>query len=165
MSDRAARATRNTVLEAVTEAAKSLGYSSVKFQQQKALCAFLGGNDVFVSLPTGYGKSLCYGCLPRAFEILCNKSNCIAIIVSPLVAIMQDQVSAFTDKGLTAACVSGGMDPETKMTIMAGDVQLVFMSPEQVLRRGVWRNMLRSAVYQERLIAFVVDEAHCVKKW
>ena len=60
--------------------------------------------DVFVSLPTGSGKSLCYGCLPLVYDSLCGNGNkSIVIVVSPLKALMQDQVRAFCAKGLESA--------------------------------------------------------------
>ena len=94
-------------IEAVTTVAFSrLGYPTVKSEQLEAAREFVKGQDVFVSLPTGSGKSLCYGCLPLVYDSLCgnvggNKS--IVIVVSPLKALMQDQVRAFCAKGLESA--------------------------------------------------------------
>ena len=95
-------------LRVIRDAAASFGYSSIKIEQEAALEAFTNGRDVFVSLPTGYGKSLCYALLPRIFDMLrtVDKAS-IAIIISPLISLMQDQVATFNQKGLLSVCISG----------------------------------------------------------
>lgn len=72
--------------------ASKLGYQSLKDKQAEILVEFMHGYDVFGVLPTGYGKSLCYACLPWMFDELHKESNSIVIVVSPLTAIMIDQV-------------------------------------------------------------------------
>ena len=83
------------IKEAATTAAKVLGYAQIKEKQMKIIEAFAEGSDVFGVLPTGYGKSLCYACLPLIFDKLLQKphGSSIAVVVSPLVAICKDQVS------------------------------------------------------------------------
>ena len=95
-------------LSVIRDAASSFGYRSLKNEQTRA---FIGGKDVFVSLPTGYGKSLCFALLPRVFDMMrgVDKAS-IAIIISPLISLMQDQVTNFTQKGISSVCVS---DKET----------------------------------------------------
>ena len=89
------------------DAASSLGYAHLREQQKDAILTFLEGNDVFMALPTGYGKSLCYGCLPGAFDRLRrSKAKSIVVVISPLVALMKDQVNNFASKGLSAGYVS-----------------------------------------------------------
>ena len=67
----------------------------------------VGGNGVFVSLPTGYGKSLCYILLPRIFDFVRGaKNKSIVVVVSPLTALMKDQISSITEMGLLAAVIS-----------------------------------------------------------
>ena len=80
----------------VTLAASKLGYSSLRKEQMKAITFFASGNDVFVSLPTGFGKTLCYSVLPVLFDLLRGHSvpTSIVVVVSTLVALMQDQVSS-----------------------------------------------------------------------
>ena len=100
--------TMSEIERIVVEAAASFGYSCLKDEQEKALKAFAGGNDVFVSLPTGYGKSLCYALLTSIFDKkrrLTEKES-IAMIVSPLIALMKDQSSSFTEKGIVSGYVS-----------------------------------------------------------
>ena len=65
---------------------------TLKKEQLDAVVGFLSGNDVFTILPTGYGKSLCYACLPFAFDEILKRSCSIAVIITPLTAIMKDQV-------------------------------------------------------------------------
>ena len=81
-------------MQCVIEAAMELGYSSMKPEQVEVAVALNEGRDVFAILPTGFGKSLCYACLPVAFD-KCQKKEwgySIVVVVSPLVAIMKDQV-------------------------------------------------------------------------
>ena len=81
------------IQEAVAHAALALGYPSLREKQVEVVESFVRGNDVFGVLPTGYGKSLCYGCLPATFDYLSpGKDASIVVVVSPLVAIMTDQV-------------------------------------------------------------------------
>ena len=91
--------------EAAISAIRRLGYRNFKDEQMKVVLAFLIRRDVFVSLPTGYRKSLCYGCLPWTFDIFRNGEPSIVLIVSPLLSLMQDQVTSFQKKGLSAAYV------------------------------------------------------------
>ena len=150
----------------VLDAARSLGYVSLKNEQETALLAFLRGYDVFVSLPTGYGKSLCYAALPAAFDILkTGRSKSIVIAVSPLIALMKDQVSALSAKGLAVGCVTSESSDTELAHVRNGHYQLVFFSPEALLGVRRWRQMLQGELYSQRIVAFVVDEAHCVKKW
>ena len=148
--------------------AARLGISVFKQEQERAIRSFVGGSDVFVSLPTGYGKSACFGSLPVMFDSLRRvpDGTSIVLVISPLKSLMKDQVASFCRKGLSAVFVGGErMDEATKTALLAGKVQLIFSSPEQVLQNLQWREMLRLPVYQQNLVALVVDEAHCVKDW
>ena len=81
------------IKECAASVAARLGYQSLKTKQEDVLVKFLGGNDVFAVLPTGYGKSLCFACLPWMFDELdTERPSSIVIVVSPLTAIMIDQV-------------------------------------------------------------------------
>ena len=82
------------VNRAIVDTAKQLGVTSVKNEQLLAIRQFVCGNDVFVCLPTGYGKSLCYSCLPLVFDKLNyhKVATSIIIVVSPLMALMKDQI-------------------------------------------------------------------------
>ena len=77
----------------IEKASKRLGFSSLRAQQKRAIVSFMEGNDVFVSLPTGSGKSLCFALLPFAFDEFLGREGSIAIVVSPLISLMKDQVT------------------------------------------------------------------------
>ena len=80
---------------AVISASAALGYASLKDKQKVVITQFVSGRDVFAALPTGYGKSLCYGCMPRVYDDLRSTSGSIVMVVSPLSALMKDQVESF----------------------------------------------------------------------
>lgn len=156
------------VQEAIAKATFQLCFSELRPKQDEAVRLFLRGKDVFVWLPTGSGKSLCYCLLPKAFDHLHNsrdaETQSKVVVVSPLIALMIDQVRAMTERNISAV-YAGEAEGEVETDICSGKYQLVFMSPEALLTDDRWRDMLQSLVYQERLVAIVVDEAHCVKKW
>lgn len=123
---------------------------------------FISGSDVFVSLLTGSGKLLCYWVLPGAFDLLKQTDGSVVLVVSPLIALMKDQVERLKVKGVKA--VYGGDQCEMEL-FFQGHYQLVFLSPESLLTSSKWRDVLMSDAYQRNLVIVVVDEAHCVKKW
>lgn len=150
---------------AVREAFGRLGYSDVRDEQLEAAREFLRGQDVFVSLPTGSGKSCCYGCLPLAFNSLRKSSSSVVVVISPLKALMLDQTQIFNAKGIEAIYAGDELDAKSMDSVKSGKYALVFISPEAIIGGCMWREMLRSQIYQENLVAVVVDEAHCVEKW
>ena len=77
----------------IIRASQRLGYTVVRPMQLQAIRSFMEGNDVLICLPTGSGKSLCYSVLPYAFDDLLNPEGSIVVVVSPLIALMKDQVS------------------------------------------------------------------------
>ena len=157
-------------IEAAIEATfTKFGYPAASPEQMEAVKEFVKGKDVFVSTPTGSGKSLCYGCLPLVFDSLRSggKQEAIVVVVSPLKALMLDQVQAFTAKGVSCAYV-GAQDSDSGSLhdlVEKGEFSLVFISPESLVSGCRWREMFRSAVYQANLVGVVVDEAHCIDKW
>ena len=149
-------------------ASAELGYTSLRDKQKLVVTEFVSGRDVFAALPTGYGKSLCYGCLPSVFDDLRSCSSSIVVVVSPLVALMKDQVESFKKRGVSAAIVTSESDAESesiKSGVLEGRYQLVFISPEQLIAKEKFRCMCQNEIYTERLVSLVIDEAHCVKKW
>ena len=160
----------DSAFDMIHEAAASLGYSSLKREQLQAIQAFMSGQDVFVSLPTGFGKSLCFGILPRLYDLkkfgTIEKKESIVIVVSPLKALMEDHVSSFTSKGISAGAITKESSFDTKQKARAGKFQLLFFSPESLLSGGHWRETLSQAEpFRSHVVAFIVDEAHCVLKW
>ena len=92
----------------IDNAGSRIGYSMLKPEQRRVLKGFVEGRDIFVLLPTGYGKSLFYALLPSIFDLkrkLKDKTS-IIMIVSPLVALTKDQASVFTEKGISAGYAS-----------------------------------------------------------
>ena len=155
------------VESALRAVGRSCGYAEIKDKQRDAILAFASGKDVFVSLPTGYGKSFCYQCLPLLFDTLHshNVPTSIVVVVTPLAAIMKDQVSDLGSKQISAIQVTSSMDEVVESEIIGGQFSMIYISPELLLRKAKWREMLRSDLFQERLVGFIIDEAHCVKKW
>ncbi|KAI8487974.1 hypothetical protein Bbelb_344220 [Branchiostoma belcheri] len=135
------------------------GITSLKPEQVDALKSFVCGRDVLALLPTGFGKSLIYQIAPLVLEKL-GRTNPIVIVVSPLVALMEDQVREAAKLGVKA--VQLGNDDEG---VINGDYQLVYGGPERFVLQDKWREMLSSAVYSERLAGIVVDEVHVTYKW
>ena len=153
-------------LDTVMDAGRRLGYE-MRPRQQEVVLTFLKGKDVFVSLPTGSGKSLCYWILPWTFDKIkghLNPSSMI-VVISPLISLVRDQVNSLTKKGLSAIYVGDVCDDNTISRVHEGHYQVIFFSPELILRNETWRDMITSSVYRDNLVGLVVDEAHCVKKW
>ena len=155
-----------SISAAIFHAVQILGYEKLRESQEEAIRKFLEGNDVFVCIPTGSGKSLCYSLLPAAFDHLRNSSSgSIVVVVSPLIALMKDQVSNMRDRKVSAIYFGDVVSSEVENEVCLGKYQLIFTSPETILNDFRWRDMLLSPVYKENLVGFIVDEAHCVKKW
>ena len=150
---------------AICDAMAALGYPTPKEEQVQVVEQFLLGRDVFVSLPTGGGKSLCYGCLPIVFDTLRQiKQQSIVLVISPLNALMEDQVGRFSERGLKAAQLSTKDDTSVQL-LLDGQAQLVYGSPENFITTTKWRDMLALPVYQNNIVGLAVDEAHLVEKW
>ena len=90
----------------------------------------------------------------------------IAVVITPLTALMLDQKERFIQTGLTVEFVGSAQDDgDATEAVLSGKVQLVYISPESVLNNKKFRGMFLREMYQENLVALVVDEAHCVKLW
>jgi len=149
----------------INRVASSLGFN-LKMQQEESLFHFAKGKDVFVSLPTGFGKSLCYILLPPVFDFLRGvDKESIILVVSPLISLMEDQVSSIQSMGLSAAYISESTSRTMKQQIHNGKYQVVLISPEALFCATERKQMLSTNYYRLNLVAMVVDEAHCVKKW
>ena len=137
-----------------------LGYENMT-KAQNELCEW---EKLFISLPTNSGKSLCYAILPLLFDKLrgCVSSRSILVVVLPLVTLMQDQVTVFTNKGLKCR----GEKEKVLCVVERGEFQL---SPESLINISRWFEMLRSKKYQMifyiQYTCIVVDEAHLMEKW
>ena len=124
---------------------------------------------MFVSLPMGYGKSLCYALLSLVFDKRREmvEKRLIVMVVSPLIALMKDQLAKFTERGVTVVCISDleSMDKNFRRKVVNGEHQMVYISPEALFLRTDWRRMLAGDLYRRNLVGFIIDEAHCVTKW
>ena len=121
--------------------------------QQESILYFVMGNNVFVSLPTGFGKSLCYILFPAVFHAIWEHSINIYIIlvISPLIALMNDQLDVINAMGITAAKLSSSNLLELNNNIKKGHFQVLFISPEKVVALER-RNILANSVYRSNLI-------------
>ena len=137
------------------------GYSQFRHQQQAIVEHVIGGQDALVLMPTGGGKSLCYQIPALAREGL-------AIVVSPLIALMQDQVEALQQLGVNAAflnsSLSAGDNSRITRQVLAGEIKLVYVAPERLMV-GSFLSLLDEVQQHVGLALFAIDEAHCVSQW
>ena len=105
-------------------------------------------------------------CCPECLIFFGVEKKSIVLVISPLIALMEDQVATITSLGISAGHVSErqGTDLSIKQQIRHGNYQILFISPE-TLSSTEWRRLLSTDHYKHNLVALVVDEAHCVKKW
>lgn len=133
------------------------GYDSFRPKQEDIVMTALDGKDVLAILPTGGGKSVC-------FQVPAMMREGIAIVITPLIALMKDQVQNLNDRGIKALCVNAGMGRrEVELTLnnaAYGDFKFLYVSPER-LGTSLFLNYV-----QEMNVSFiVVDEAHCISQW
>ena len=133
------------------------GYNSFRGLQEDAIEHITGGGDALVLMPTGGGKSVCY-----QIPALCRPGT--AVIISPLIALMDDQVAALRQLGVAAGALHSEVDPDEARRIGreldAGQLDLVYVSPERLLSPGTMERLQRLEI---ALVA--IDEAHCVSQW
>ena len=142
--------------------------NSLRSIQREALEKLVNGEDVFVIQPTGSGKSLIFQSAPIVSDLVKPLPNAksIAIVISPLVSLMEDQVQFLQSVGVSAAFIGDDQKSEAiKKQVERGECQLVYGSHEVFLSCKRWREMLTSDVYKERLRLVAVDEAHCISQW
>ena len=125
---------------------------ALKYEQEQVLREVYDGNDVFVCLPTGYGKSLCFECLPFMFDVkLCRSTDTgcsVVLVVFPLISLMVDQVSSLMARGVSAAILSSQRDIDKQL--LASDeslnkYSLLFAAPEAVVGEQKWKEKLLQA--------------------
>lgn len=146
------------------------GLAELKDEQKKALFYLLSGKDVFVNLPTGFGKSLIYQLAPLVAEELSRRNygnirSGIVLVISPLVSLIKDQVKGLQKRGIKASFIGAGQEEANFKEIVNGEMNIVYSSPEAMLANDRWREMICSQVYQKNVVAVAVDEAHCITHW
>jgi len=137
------------------------GYPAFRGQQAEIIGHVAGGGDALVLMPTGGGKSLCY-------QIPALLRPGVGVVVSPLIALMQDQVDALRLAGVRAAFLNSSLDFEavvdTERRLMRGELDLVYVAPERLLTER-FIGLLDQLEESGRLALFAIDEAHCVSQW
>ncbi|MCM0081221.1 DNA helicase RecQ [Geomonas sp. Red32] len=133
------------------------GFTSFRSSQQEIVETVLDGRNVFVLMPTGGGKSLCY-----QIPALCLPGT--ALVVSPLISLMKDQVDALRENGVAAACYNSALGEAEARRVLAefhsGELKLLYVSPERLVSEG-FLERLKSV----QVSLFAIDEAHCVSQW
>jgi len=136
---------------------KYWGYSSFRPLQEEIIQSVLDGKDTLALLPTGGGKSICFQVPALALEGLC-------LVVTPLIALMKDQVDNLRKKGIPAAALYSGMHPGEIDRIISncqfGDIKLLYVSPERLVT-----DRMREALGKMKITLLAVDEAHCISQW
>ena len=133
------------------------GYNDFRYRQSDIIQTLLDGNDALVLMPTGGGKSLCY-------QIPALVRDGVGVVVSPLIALMQDQVDALTQLGVRAAFLNSSQDAgtqrEVEQALQDAELDLLYVAPERLLMPRMLELLARS-----RIALFAIDEAHCVSQW
>lgn len=133
------------------------GFASFRGKQQAVIETLVDGRDAVVLFPTGAGKSLCY-----QIPSLCRRG--VGIVVSPLIALMKDQVGALTAAGVKAAALNSTQSPEDQAALRAslrrGEIEILYVTPERLANEG-FRQFLDTL----DISLFAIDEAHCVSQW
>ncbi|MCX4473643.1 ATP-dependent DNA helicase RecQ [Micromonospora sp. MW-13] len=133
------------------------GYDAFRGEQQEIIDHVVGGGDALVLMPTGGGKSLCY-------QIPALVRDGVAVVVSPLIALMQDQVDALTAVGVRAGFLNSTLDFDARRRVeaafLAGELDLLYLAPEALGSRATVGLLERG-----RIGLFAIDEAHCVAQW
>jgi len=133
------------------------GYRAFRGPQEQIVEHLVAGGDALVLMPTGGGKSLCYQ-VPALLRAGCG------VIVSPLIALMQDQVDALVQLGVRAAVLNSTLDAATAAQVerafLAGELDLLYVAPERLLTQRFLELLDRA-----RVALFAIDEAHCVSQW
>jgi len=139
----------------------TFGYTTFRGAQQHIVEHVVAGGDALVLMPTGGGKSLCY-------QIPALMRDGVGIVVSPLIALMQDQVDALKQLGVSAAFLNSSLDAHTAREVMrqmrTGELKLLYVAPERLMTQG-FLELLDELNEGNGIALFAIDEAHCVSQW
>ncbi|MFA7400622.1 MAG: DNA helicase RecQ [Sideroxydans sp.] len=141
----------------------TFGYATFRGAQQRIVEHVVAGGDALVLMPTGGGKSLCY-------QIPALLRDGVGIVVSPLIALMQDQVDALKQLGVSAAFLNSSLDAQTAREVMrqmrSGELKLLYVAPERLMTEGFLELLEQLNEGEHSGIGlFAIDEAHCVSQW
>ncbi|MFZ0161830.1 MAG: DNA helicase RecQ, partial [Kineosporiaceae bacterium] len=147
----------DSVSDALRILRRVFGYDSFRGSQAQIIDHVCGGGDALVLMPTGGGKSLCY-------QIPALVRPGVGVVISPLIALMQDQVDALTGLGVRAAFLNSTLDLDARRAVgaafVAGDLDLLYLAPEALRAESTMRLLDRGTIS-----LFAIDEAHCVAQW
>ena len=136
---------------------ETFGFDSFRSGQETVIYTLLAGRNVLAVMPTGAGKSLCY-------QVPALVRDGLAVVVSPLVSLMRDQVSALTLAGVAADTINSANDRATNVEVWrrarSGTLKLLYLSPERLMTEA-----MLSALVRLELSLIAVDEAHCISQW
>ena len=133
------------------------GYDDFRGSQKQIISTVLSGQDVLALMPTGGGKSICYQVSALAKDGIC-------IVVSPLVALIQDQVSQLKKRGIKAIALTGGIPPNDLNDLLDncvyGNYKFLYLSPERLQQ-----SIVQERIQQMNINLIAIDEAHCISQW
>ncbi len=133
------------------------GYHDFRGPQAAVIAALVAGEDALVLMPTGGGKSLCY-------QIPALVRDGVGVVVSPLIALMQDQVSALHELGVRAGFLNSTMSAQeawqTELAMQRGELDMLYVAPERLIQPRTIEML-----HQVKIALFAIDEAHCVSQW
>ena len=136
---------------------QTFGYATFRAPQEEIMEIVIAGKDALVLMPTGGGKSLCYQ-IPALARPGCG------IVISPLIALMQDQVNAMRELGVRASYLNSTQDSHTafevERALLEGELDLLYIAPERLTQKRMLDLLARS-----NIALFAIDEAHCVSQW
>jgi len=136
---------------------KYFGYDAFREHQREVIDGLVAGADAFVLMPTGSGKSLCY-------QIPAVLRNGVGIVISPLIALMHDQVTALRENGIRADYLNSSLDPETarevEERVRRAAIDILYVAPERL-----FTPRFRRLLDEMTIALFAIDEAHCVSQW
>ena len=159
-----------TFSEVIAYALVKLGSENLRLKEQQLLFirAVYLRKSVFVWLPTGFGKSICYQSLPFVMDNKLGLSrNSAVLVVSPLTALMVDQIHSLRSKGVKCSLITSSSNLGKPLLATESSLttdSLLFCAPEALVLPK-WRDVLEKPTVSERIVAVVIDEAHCVSKW